>query len=218
MSQGQIKMANKCARAYPGLLNHLNHFQFVALHREAGKCHQDLVGDKEREGLYNIVAFQESKKSWEGQGEAINHHRSMGSAGNFFSSFSPSFPVHLVSSIPSHPPSQPTSSSHKDPCRMLKESAFLYPSPPCNPSGAGEMAGEYSRGGPGDFGEVLQLCPRSRGWVLLFPLPSCGTGVTVSPPPSAAATLITIKLAVLEEMTTMGQSHSPWLRDDAGNH
>lgn len=55
MSQGQIKMANKCARAYPGFLNHLNQFQFVALHRAAGKCHQYLVRDKEREGLYNIV-------------------------------------------------------------------------------------------------------------------------------------------------------------------
>lgn len=79
------------------------------------------------------------------------------------------------------------------------------------------MAGEDDRRGPGDSGRVLQLCLRSRGCVLLFHLPSCDTRVTVSPPP-AAATLITIKLTVMEEMMTMGHSHSPWLRDDAGNH
>lgn len=129
-------MANKCARAYPGLLYPLN-FQFVALHREAEKCHQDLVEDKERERLYNIVGSQGSKSSWERLGEAINHHRSMGSTGNFSSSFSPSFPVHLLSLIPSFSTSQPSPPSHKDPCRMLKEAICIIPHP-VTPQGLGK--------------------------------------------------------------------------------
>lgn len=142
----------------------------------------------------------------------------MGSIGDFFSSFSPSFPVHLLSLNPSHPPSQPSPPSHKDSFRILKKSTILYPSPCCSPSGAGEMAGKDRRGCPGDFGVFCLFSPRSRAECCCSHSLAVVQEVLCRLLPPAAATLITIKLAVLEGVTTLGQSRSPWLRDDAGNH
>lgn len=211
-------MANRCARAYLGLLNPLNHFQFVALHRKAGTCHQNLVGDKEREGLYKTVGSQESKSSWEGLGEAINHPKSKGRTGNFSSSFSPSFPVHLLSLNPSHPPSLPSPPSRKDPCRTLKEALFFIPHPAVAPQGLGtwlERTAEEALVILEGFSSFLSgaeagcCCSRS---------PAVAQELLCHHLPPAAATLITIKLTVLEEVRTRGQSGSPLLRDDAGNH
>lgn len=151
-------------------------------------------------------------------GGAINHSRRMGSIGDFFSSFSHSFPVHLLSLNPSHPPltAQPTLSQGF--LQDTKRSAILYPSPCCSPSGAGETAGKDRRGCPGDFGVFCLFSLRSRAGCCCSHSLAVVQEVLCHLLPPAAATLITIKLAVLEGVTTLGQSRSPWLRDDAGNH
>lgn len=209
-------MANRCVRAYLGLLSPLNHFQFVALHRKGGSCHQNLVRDKEREGLYKIVGSQDSKSSWEGLGEAMNHQKSTGRTGNFSSS--PSFPVHLLSLNPSHPSSLPSPPSCKDPCRTLKEALFFIPHPAVAPQGLGtwlERAAEEALEILEEFSSFLSgaeagcCCSRS---------PAVAQELLCHHLPPAVATLITIKLAVLEEVRTRGQSCPPLLRGDAGNH
>lgn len=174
-------------------------------------------GSSERQRGKDCTTFgsQDSESRWEGLGEAINHSRSMGSTGDFSSSFSPSFPSYLLE--PLYPPSQPSPLSHKDPCRMLREAFFFIPHPAVAPQGWGNGWRGQQRM-PWRFWGGSPVFSQERRLVLLFPLPSCGTGVTVSPPAPAAATLIPFKLAVLEEVTTLGQPCSPWLRDDAGNH
>lgn len=99
-----------------------------------------------------------------------------------------------------------------------KRSAILYPSPCCSPSGAGETAGKDRRGCPGDFGVFCLFSLRSRAGCCCSHSLAVVQEVLCHLLPPAAATLITIKLAVLEGVTTLGQSCSPWLRDDAGNH
>lgn len=56
-------MASRHDRAHPRLLNPINHFQFVALTKEAGKCGRDLVGHKGRAGLHNTTGFQIARSS-----------------------------------------------------------------------------------------------------------------------------------------------------------